>query len=111
MDQDYLALLKDCPETLSLQHFRAVAYISKRKAKWLLENGIIPCQDSGKQTRRFLIRRSVVAEFLRRQDAGELEAVIPVGAFNGKPPTVDSSSLMEPEELFPFLLDEWADEL
>lgn len=110
MEQDYMSLLKDCPETLSLEQFRAVVHISKRKAKWLLENGIIPCEDSGKQTRRFQIRRSDVAEFLRRRDAGELDAVIPVGAFSSKSPIADPSPCMETEEFFSFLLDEWADE-
>lgn len=105
-----MELLKACPETLSLEQFRAVAHISKRKAKWLLENGIIPCEDSGKQTRRFQIRRSDVAEFFWRRNAGELDAVIPIGAFNGKPPIADPSPCMESEEFFSFLLDEWADE-
>lgn len=110
MEQDYMVLLKDCPDWLSLEQFRAVAHISKRKAKWLLENGVIPCEDSGKQTRRFQIRRSDVADFLRRQDTGELEDVIPVGAFSNN--TLHNISLpnTEPEELLSFLMDEWTDE-
>lgn len=74
MKQDYIAILKDCPDWFSLEQFRAIAHISKRKAKWLPENGIIPCEDSGKQTHRFQIRRSDVAIFLRRQDTGELNS-------------------------------------
>lgn len=106
-----MKLLKDCPETLSLEQFRAVAHISKRKAKWLLENGIIPCEDSGKQTRRFQIRRSDVAEFLRRRNAGELNSIIPVGAFNSNN-TLHTNPLpnTEPEELLSFLMEEWANE-
>ncbi|MCR4440553.1 MAG: helix-turn-helix domain-containing protein [Peptococcaceae bacterium] len=94
-----------------MEQFRAVAHISKRKAKWLLENGVIPCEDSGKQTRRFQIRRSEVADFLRRQDTGELNSIIPVGAFNSNN-TLHNISLpnTEPEELLSFLTDEWADE-
>jgi hypothetical protein len=111
MEQDYMELLKDCPETLSLEQFRAVAHISKRKAKWLLENGIIPCEDSGKQTHRFQIRRSDVAIFLRRQDTGELNSIIPVGAFNSNN-TLHTNPLpnAEPEELLSFLMEEWANE-
>lgn len=108
MEQDYIALLKNCSETLSLEQFRAVAHISKRKAKWLLENGVIPCEDSGKHTHRFQIRRSDVAGFLRRRDAGELNGIIPVGAFNSKQLHNNPFPNTEPEELFPFLLDEWA---
>lgn len=111
MEQDYIALLKNCSETLSLEQFRAVAHISKRKAKWLLENGVIPCEDSGKQTRRFQIRRSDVAEFLRQRDAGELNGIIPVGAFNSNN-TLHTNPLpnTEPEELLSFLMEEWVDE-
>ncbi|NJD02684.1 MAG: helix-turn-helix domain-containing protein [Ruminiclostridium sp.] len=111
MEQDYIAILKDCPDWLSLEQFRAVAHISKRKAKWLLEKGIIPCEDSGKQTRRFQIRRSDVAEFLRRRDAGELNSIIPIGAFNSNN-TLHTNPLLntELEELFSFLMEEWADE-
>lgn len=110
MEQDYIAILKDCPDWLSLEQFRAVAHISKRKAKWLLENGVIPCEDSGKQTRRFQIRRSDVADFLRRRDTGELDDVIPVGAFSNN--TLHNISLpnTEPEELLSFLIEEWTDE-
>lgn len=109
MKHDYMTILKDCPETLSLEQFRAVAHISKRKAKWLLENGVIPCKDSGKQTRRFQIQRSDVFEFLRRWDAGEMNVVIPVGIFNSKSTTPRQQTDVEPEELFSFLMEEWAD--
>ena len=102
MVQDYMAILKDCPETLSLEQFRAVVHISKRKAKWLLENGVIPCEDSGKQTRRFQIQRSDVEEFLRRWDTGELDFVISAGAFSSKSPIADLSPNIEPDELFLF---------
>lgn len=104
----YMALLKDCPETLSLEQFRAVAHISKRKAKWLLKNGVIPCEDSSKQTHRFQIRRKDVADFLRRQDAGELNSIIPAGAFSSKQLHNNPLPNTDPEELFSFLLDELA---
>ncbi len=110
MEQDYMAILKDYPDWLSLEQFRAVAHISKRKAKWLLENGVISCEDSGKQTRRFQIRRSYVADFLRRRDTGKLDDVIPVGAFSNN--TLHNISLpnTEPEEFLSFLMEEWVDE-
>ncbi len=108
MAKDYVEVLKDCPDWLSLEQFRAVAHISKRKAKWLLENGVIPCKDSGKHTHRFQIRLSDVADFLRRRDAGELNSIIPVGAFNSKQLHNAPLPNTEPEELFSFLMDEWS---
>ncbi len=103
-----MKLLKDCPESLSLEQFRAVAHISKRKAKWLLENGVIPCEDSGKHTHRFQIKKHDVADFLRRRDAGELNSIIPAGAFSSKQLHNTPLPNTDPEELFSFLMDEWA---
>lgn len=108
MAKEYMELLKDCPDWLSLEQFRAVAHISKRKAKWLLENGVIPCKDSGKHTHRFQIRRNDVADFLRRRDAGDLNSIIPVGAFSSTQLHNIPLPNIEPEELFSFLMDEWA---
>lgn len=109
MKRDYMALLKNCPETLSLEQFRAVAHISKRKAKWLLENGVVPCEDSCKQTHRFQIRRDDVLDFLRWRDAVELNSIIPVGAFSSNTLNTIPLPNTEPEELFSFLMDEWMD--
>jgi hypothetical protein len=108
MEQNYIAILKDCPDWLSLEQFQAVAHISKRKAKWLLENGVIPCEDSGKHTHRFQIRRGDVADFLRRRDEGELNGIIPAGALSNKQLHNTPLPNTEPEELLSFLLDEWA---
>lgn len=110
MAKDYMELLKDCPDLLSLEQFRAVAHISKRKAKWLLENGIVPCEDSGKQTHRFKIRRGDVAYFLWRREAGELNSIIPSGVFSSSQLHNTSLPNIEPEELFSFLMEKWVDE-
>lgn len=59
-----------------------ICHISKRKAKWLLENGVIPCEDSGKWTRRFQIHLEDVITFLERRDAGLLQKAIPAGIFS-----------------------------
>ena len=49
----YEYLREQYPEIISKDQLYRICHISKRKARWLLENGIIPCEDSGKQTRRF----------------------------------------------------------
>ena len=56
MNRDYSALLMEYPEVISKEQVYRICHISKRKATWLLENGIIPCKDSGKKTRRFQVR-------------------------------------------------------
>ena len=49
MNRDYSALLMEYPEVISKEQVYRICHISKRKATWLLENGIIPCKDSGKK--------------------------------------------------------------
>lgn len=103
----YDFLRKEYPETISMEQLYRICHISKRKALWLLEHGVIPCEDSGKQTRRFRILLEDAIDFLHKRDAGELDAVIPHGTF--------SSSHSEPytylnsEELFSLLIDRWQD--
>ena len=70
---DYCHLRKEFPETISMDQLYRICHISKRKAHWLLENGIIPCRDSGKHTRRFSIPLEEVIRFLELRDAGMLE--------------------------------------
>lgn len=108
---DYDTLRQDFPETISMEQFYKMAHISKRKAKWLLENGIVPCEDNGKRTRRFQIRLADAIAFLDRQAAGALEGVIPVGAFSGGASrNVPIREYLDGEELKAFLLERWQDE-
>ena len=89
-----------------------ICHISKRKARWLLENGVIPCEDSGKKTRRFKIKLDDVIEFLELRDAGLLDDVMPVGIFSsdeyGYPPRQPRTRL-DNGALQAFLLDCWVD--
>lgn len=50
---------------------------------WLLANGIIPCQDSGRQTRRFPIRLEDIITFLEWRDAGLLREEL-LGGFRAE---------------------------
>ena len=49
---DYGHLREQYPAVISKDQLYRICHISKRKALWLLEHGVIPCEDSGKQTRR-----------------------------------------------------------
>lgn len=48
METDYSAIINQYPAVITMDQMYRICHISKRKAKWLLENGVIPCQDSGK---------------------------------------------------------------
>ena len=82
MGTDYSALLKDYPPIISKDQLYRICHISKRKATWLLENGIIPCEDSGKKTRRFKIRIIDVIQYLETLENSPEQIVVPVGIFN-----------------------------
>ena len=107
---DYSYLRSDYPETVSMDQLYRICHISKRKAKWLLENGIIPCQDSGRQTRRFQIRLEDIITFLERRDAGLLREDIPAGIFSSGGRTLEKPrQLLDSEELWAFFMERWAD--
>jgi len=55
-----------------------------------------------------LFTPSDVADFLRRRDEGELNSIIPTGVFSSKQLHNTPLPNTEPEELFSFLMDEWA---
>ena len=45
MEKEYSHLITSHPETISMEQLYQVCHNSKRKARWLLENGMIPCVD------------------------------------------------------------------
>ncbi len=49
-------MLSDYPEILSGEQVRCILHISKRKCAWMLNNGFIKCQNTGKQTRKYAVR-------------------------------------------------------
>lgn len=107
---DYECLRQQYPETISMEQLYRICHISKRKAKWLLENGVIPCEDSGKQTRRFQIRLDDVITFLERRDAGFLRESIPFGIFSSGGRTLEQPrQTLDREALCAFLLECWVD--
>lgn len=108
MDYDYLC--EQYPEVISMDQLYRICHISKRKAKWLLENGVIPCEDSGKRTRRFQIHLEDVITFLERWDAGLLQEAIPPGIFSSGGRTLEQLyQILDSGALAAFLLERWAD--
>ena len=56
MKNDYSELSAQYPEFVSGDQLYHICHICKRKAKWLLDNGVIPFEDTGKKTHRYRIR-------------------------------------------------------
>ena len=108
---DYGYLRERCPDMISMDQLYRICHISKRKALWLLEHGVIPCEDSGKQTRRFRIQLEDVITFLERRDTGELDGVLPAGCFSsGRHSNREARMYLDCHELRDLILDRWVDE-
>jgi len=89
MQSDYFKLRQQYPDVISAEQLSKICHISKRKAKWLLENQVIPCEDTGKKTWRFLIRIDDVIDYLLKRDSNLLEVAAPRGIFSSKSPKID----------------------
>ncbi len=108
---NYQKLREQYPAVITMDQFYRICHISKRKARWLLEHGVVPCRDSGKKTRRFKIRLADVIAFLERRDAGDPAVAAPKGAFSSgahvrKPGRVPLTA-SEREKLRASLLAAW----
>lgn len=82
MDTPYDYLFDEYDEVITSEQLYRICHISKRKAKWLLDNKIIPCEDTGKKTRRYKIKLQDVAEYLTKRDASGLGDLAPAGIFS-----------------------------
>lgn len=69
---------------ISLEQLYKMLHVSKRKAAWMLNNGIIPCRIRPTKTHRYVILLENVEIYLQKQRKARREK-IPVGIFNAKP--------------------------
>ena len=70
-------------EIISLEQLYKMLHISKRKASWMLQNGIIPCEIRNTPTHKYSIRKEDVLAYIAKSDL-EKRSEIPVGIFNAK---------------------------
>ena len=70
-------------EIISLEQLYKMLHISKRKAAWMLQNGIIPCEIRNTPTHKYAIRKEDVLAYMEKS-AREKRKEIPVGIFNAK---------------------------
>lgn len=64
----YQWVIDEYPPVITKDQLYKICHISKRTASHLLENGLIPCQCSGKKTRKYKIAIADVEEYLKRCD-------------------------------------------
>ena len=70
-------------EIISLEQFYKILRIIKRKAAWMLQNGIIPREIRNTPTHKYSIRKEDVLAYMEKS-AREKRKEIPVGIFNAK---------------------------
>ena len=56
--------LEKYPDVMSKDQFRKACHISCRKARWLLETGLVPCSKTNKKTHCYLIKKTDVIAFV-----------------------------------------------
>lgn len=96
----YEYLWEQYPEYVTSNQLYKICQIAKRSAKYLLVNGIIPCEDSGKKTRRYKIALNDIIAYLEKRDK-TLNTMIPRGCVNSRrktprSPRVSLSALLSP---------------
>ncbi len=109
MVTDYSFLTEAYPETISTDQLYRICKISKRKVKWLLENGYIPCQDTGKKTRRFKIKIEDVIDYLVTLETKPEAVSAPVGLFNSRSRHINPIVEIDIPDFQRYLYKIWAD--
>ena len=67
---------------ISADKLYKIIHCSKRKTKYLLDNGIIPCEDTGKKTWRYRVKMSDVKTYLNNISKNKSWYYIPAGIFS-----------------------------
>ncbi len=75
------------PDMLSLEDVRCILHISKRKAAWMLQNGIIKCEIGQKKTKQYNVRLEDLFVYLDKVERDDSTVQIPIGIFNAKKPS------------------------
>ena len=75
-------MLSNLPQVLSGEQVRCALHISKRKCAWLLNNGYIKCQNSGKKTRKYTVLKEDLIEFIEDSQRCPEKYVLPCGEFS-----------------------------
>ncbi|WP_041225751.1 MULTISPECIES: hypothetical protein [unclassified Dehalobacter] len=74
---DYTFLINRYPNFVTKDQFYRICHISKKTALYYLENGVIPCIDSGKKTRRYKIALKDIIFFLQDRDENPTKYHLP----------------------------------
>ena len=90
LEQEIQDLLAPYPDPMGRTDFRKACRIGTRTSIYLLQSGLVPCENTGKQTLCYKIAKADVAAYLRRRLAEPACYTPPSGWYknypNHKPP-------------------------
>ena len=75
-------MLSSLPQVLSGEQVRCVLHISKRKCAWMLNNGFIKCQNTGKRTRKYTVLKEDLLNYIEDSKKHPEKYVTPYAEFS-----------------------------
>ena len=87
----YQILAKQYPEYVSLDQLYRICKISKKSARYLVENGIIPAENTGRKTWKYKIALDDVITYLCKRD--KIGSMIPLGAVSNRAQSSDRPAI------------------
>ena len=94
MDKQTIEYLKNTyPDVITKDQFYRICHISKKTAFYLLDNGLVPCTNSGKQTRKYKIRLDDVIAFLDAREIKPAAFKVPDNFYKGSVYNLYGSSI------------------
>lgn len=70
------------PDEITMEEFYRLLHISKRRAAWILQAGLVPCEDRGSRTWRYRIPRQEALSFQKKFQAYPERYSPPPGSFS-----------------------------
>ena len=75
-------MLSSLPQVLSGEQVRCALHISKRKCAWMLNNGFIKCQNTGKRTRKYTVLKEDLLSYIEDSVKHPEKYVTPYAEFS-----------------------------
>lgn len=106
------AILSQYPETMSKEQFCHVCHVSKRYARFLLEEGVVPCRIRKCATHKYVIATMDVIRYLEKRPKtirkgkekpdSDCESINPLASIHVHPELITTLQTLYEQELEPY---------
>ncbi|MFR0804918.1 MAG: hypothetical protein ACLSIG_10950 [Subdoligranulum sp.] len=79
---DFAKIKETYPKKIGLEQMRVICHISKKTARYLLKSGLVPCIDTGKKTRQYIINTKDVIAYLKKRQSSPQRYTPPTGYYS-----------------------------